>query len=847
MKLFGSLKELVSVVFRKNTKEITVQPSATTYNVAQTISLPPPTTGLADLAADTLVGASAQQTLANKLIDGNNNVLSNVGYNSLNLAGSIVESDLKTTLADASKAILRDGSGAVVSALIADVNVSATAAISGTKIQAASAIDTGVITTGAQTLAGVKTFSSNPIMSGLTASQAVVTDGSKNLSSLGYSSTNTASNLVQRDSSGNFSAGTVTASSLSGPLTGTVGAATPNTGAFTTLSSTQSTNLATTSGNVGIGTSSPGTKLEAVGVVHVHDSGTVPDNTYVSGIIRSTRPAASGEHINITRKDNVNWAIGTLYNTNTLAIGQSAGGTDSAFTYAPFVISGGNVGIGQTNPTNLLEVGGWSVHQTLGISGQSGAGFLEFAQQNANPATPGAGYLWMYAKTDKNLYYKDETGTESLVGAGGTLDIFTQASSFAVGDVLYLSGSTYVKADASSASTGEVVGVISKIITAGQKYQMTLAGEISGVAASQFTEGVVPAAGAVVFLSTTPGKMTITEPSVIGQVSVPLGISLGGGGMYFVPKRGTVLGGTNARTQISLSAVTTAQTIYTAPSGLDAGELTGWVYLDATTDKKFYVSAPFAKNGAGTDWNISPSYVGDTPPAGFSMTMTSGGLIQITMNPLPTGFVSGYINYALNAPAVGATFPLAVDASTITTGTVAAARLPEAGASASGIINQSAQTFAGVKTFNNGISLGNETLSVYDEGVWTPTLTFGGNAVGMTYSKQIGAYTRIGNRCFFNCYILLSARGSSIGAAVIGGLPFVAATEANGGPTPTAVWSNGVSVTSGVITCYVAASTQTLQINYTTTGANSAAAAAVTEGYFSTTASIMISGSYVVA
>lgn len=252
---------------------------------------------------------------------------------------------------------------------------------------------------------------------------------------------------------------------------------------------------------------------------------------------------------------------------------------------------------------------------------------------------------------------------------GGTVDNIVQASSFAVGDVLYLLGSTYTKAESSSASTGEVVGVISKVVVAGQKYQMTLAGEVSNIAASQFTEAVLPAAGTAIFLSATPGKMTITEPGTLGQVSVPLGVSLGGGAMYFLPKRGVVVGGTNARTQIPLSAVTTAQTIYTAPAGLDAGELTGWVYLDATTDKKFYVSAPFAKNGAGTDWNISPSYVGDTPPTGFGITMTSAGLIQLTMNPLPTGFVSGYINYALNAPAVGATFPLSVSGTSITGGT----------------------------------------------------------------------------------------------------------------------------------------------------------------------------------
>lgn len=168
-------------------------------------------------------------------------------------------------------------------------------------------------------------------------------------------------------------------------------------------------------------------------------------------------------------------------------------------------------------------------------------------------------------------------------------------------------------------------------------------------------------------------------------------------------------------------------------------------------------------------------------------------------------------------------------------------------ATSPGLVGTGAQTFAGVKTFNNGISLGNETLSVYDEGVWTPVLSFGGASVGITYSKQIGAYTRIGNRCFFNCYILLTSRGSSIGATVIGNLPFTAASEANGGVTSATVWTNGVSVTNGVITCYVAHSTQTLQLNFTTTAANFAAAGSVTEGYWSNTGSIIIAGSYVVA
>ena len=60
MKLFGSLKELVAAVFRKNGQEITLRPNqSTTYTSARDIQLPP-------LDADEkLVGEAAAQTLLN--------------------------------------------------------------------------------------------------------------------------------------------------------------------------------------------------------------------------------------------------------------------------------------------------------------------------------------------------------------------------------------------------------------------------------------------------------------------------------------------------------------------------------------------------------------------------------------------------------------------------------------------------------------------------------------------------------------------------------------------------------------------------------------------------------------
>lgn len=70
-------------------------------------------------------------------------------------------------------------------------------------------------------------------------SAAVTTD-------VNASSTNTAGAIVARDGSGNFSAGAVTATRFSGPLTGAVGDVTPAAGAFTSVTATLDSTFSST-------------------------------------------------------------------------------------------------------------------------------------------------------------------------------------------------------------------------------------------------------------------------------------------------------------------------------------------------------------------------------------------------------------------------------------------------------------------------------------------------------------------------------------------------------------------------------------------------------------------------
>ena len=90
------------------------------------------------------------------------------------------------------------------------------------------------------------------------------------------------------------------------------------------------------------------------------------------------------------------------------------------------------------------------------------------------------------------------------------------------------------------------------------------------------------------------------------------------------------------------------------------------------------------------------------------------------------------------------------------------------------------QTFSAVPVLSGGAigfpatqvaSAGANDLDDYEEGTWTVGLTFGGASVGMTFSTRTGRYKKVGAIVQIGCEFLLSNKGSSVGDAVITGLP----------------------------------------------------------------------------
>jgi len=459
------------------------------------------------------------------------------------------------------------------------------------------------------------------------------------------------------------------------------------------------------SGNVGIGVDPTGVlanKLEVVGNAQVTGAAKV-----VSGDLTFDSAKGIESH---TAASSLN--VGTGSNTSTVNIGTGTGvqtvniGTGSGTTTINIGATGDNVVVAGTlttvNTTNL-DVADKNITLNKGGAAGSanGAGInieansvvqasLTYAQTDGSaqpqdaftfsgtgavaissgttaqrPNTPSNGMIRY--NSSNGAFEGYASNAWSAIGGGATTDRFVQASPvLSVNQVVYLNGSLYTAANATAANTAEVVGIVTKgpASLGTNTYEITLFGEVSGLVAANFTENALPATGDAIFLSTTDGKMTVTEPNTVGQVSIPVGVSSGSGTMYFAPKRGVVVGAANARTTISVanSAATSVVDVTNYNSLKLEGELN--VNRSSGGNQRAYYTVEATKNGAGT-WQVSAGYTGDDILYTTLPTWdVSGTQLQVTM-PTVTNFTSASLTYSLNAPAVGASLPLSVDSSAL--------------------------------------------------------------------------------------------------------------------------------------------------------------------------------------
>jgi hypothetical protein len=135
-------------------------------------------------------------------------------------------------------------------------------------------------------------------------------------------------------------------------------------------------------------------------------------------------------------------------------------------------------------------------------------------------------------------------------------------------------------------------------------------------------------------------------------------------------------------------------------------------------------------------------------------------------------------------------------------------------------------------------------LDDYEEGTFTPSLAFGGGATGMIYTVRNGSYTKVGDRVFIAINMTLSNKGSSTGAATVGGLPFVAASGLGG----TAAGAGAVSYFSSMTNVdgmpSVGINQGDSRCSFYDAGIGVSVASSLTEGNFAATTDIRLFLSY---
>jgi hypothetical protein len=162
-------------------------------------------------------------------------------------------------------------------------------------------------------------------------------------------------------------------------------------------------------------------------------------------------------------------------------------------------------------------------------------------------------------------------------------------------------------------------------------------------------------------------------------------------------------------------------------------------------------------------------------------------------------------------------------------------------------VNGTASFPLAVTTHTFGAKFGNvdradsSTFDWYEEGTFTPTITFGGASVGVTYnSNRGGRFTRIGARVFFEVRMRLSSKGSSTGSVSIGGLPYPASSlSVIENPVVVGDYSGMATITGTIFGVTTTASTSIALFQ-----PGAAASSALTDANFTNTTDLFIGGNY---
>ena len=150
-----------------------------------------------------------------------------------------------------------------------------------------------------------------------------------------------------------------------------------------------------------------------------------------------------------------------------------------------------------------VQVTGVTIDDSDNVSGVNSIDIDDHVQlaEVAAPSTPALGHIRLYAKTDSKLYLKDDTGTETEVGASGGGDVFGETTT-----------NTHVDTDTILASEWDEGGSGNGTCSVTNKYASSTDGTVNLTASASLTAGdkcrlITTGAGACTWALTTGTNM----------------------------------------------------------------------------------------------------------------------------------------------------------------------------------------------------------------------------------------------------------------------------------------------------------------------------------------------------
>jgi hypothetical protein len=197
----------------------------------------------------------------------------------------------------------------------------------------------------------------------------------------------------------------------------------------------------------------------------------------------------------------------------------------------------------------------------------------------ADGSDPSAGDIDGYTECRFDLANDRFELLASKASTGSSYDVNQVAHGFAVGDVLRLSGATYVKAQADSVANAEVVGVVSAT-SGSDDFTIQVGGRLEGL--STLT------AGEDYYLDpATAGAVTTTKPTAIGDIIKPIYIADTTTSAVLTPYVGVEItaDSTIAAASQADQEAGTSTTVYTNPGvqQYHPSAAKAWVVFDGTT------------------------------------------------------------------------------------------------------------------------------------------------------------------------------------------------------------------------------------------------------------------------